>query len=270
MTKLETLPPKPEVSSLKEYLKQLKYTSMLKKRHLEKNLKGHLRISKKGRATQFYLVGEKPDKNGKYVPVKEKNLVSAVAQRDYEKKLNRLLEEMIISLEKFLKKWDKYNPDFIYDSLHWARKPLVEPDVLPDSQYAEKWLSKNYCGLDFYATDREYYTTEGLRVRSKSEIIIAETLYSQGIPFRYEYPVEIGGRTFHPDFYCLDLRTRNEFIWEHFGMLDDPSYAENAAGKLEAYIKSGWIPGKNLIITMETSGCPMNQQTAKKLAAAFF
>ena len=39
----------------------------------------------------------------------------------------------------------------------------------------------------------------------------------------------------HPDFYCLNLRTRQEFAWEHFGMMDDPDYASTTAEKLRLY-----------------------------------
>ena len=70
------------------------------------------------------------------------------------------------------------------------------------------------------------------RVRSKSEVIIADTLARHGVPYRYEYPLKLKSgrdgafRTIHPDFLCLNVRTRAEFYWEHFGLMDDPDYLE--------------------------------------------
>lgn len=270
MAKLEILPPAPNVNGIKEYKKQLKYVLMLKKRHLEKKVPGNIRINRKKNGSQFYLVTDKNNTNGKYLSVKQKSLVKEIFQWDYDKKVVRKLEKLVFGIEKFLKCWEQNDLPDVFEKLLPPRKLLVVPDTLPDEQYAAQWLKKKYCGKDFYATQAEYFTTEGLRVRSKSEIIIAETLAKQGVPFRYEYPVEINGRTFHPDFYCLDLSTRREIIWEHFGMMGDPDYAENAAGKLEAYIKNGWLPGKNLIVTMETAGVPLNQNTVRKLTAAYF
>lgn len=267
---LEILPPAPDVQGLRDYVKKMKYAYSLNKRHLENAAKGFLRINVVGKSIQYYIKEESSYENGKYLSLKDITKAKELAQRDYEKKVVKNLEKLIKVTETFLKMWSKNDLAPVFDNLLPPRKTLVFPDTLPDDQYAAEWLAKKYCGKEFDPCRAEYFTTAGLRVRSKSEIIIAETLSKQGVPFRYEYPVEINGRTFHPDFYCLDLSNRQEIIWEHFGMMTDPDYAENAAGKLEVYIKNGWIPGKNLIVTMETAASPLNQQTAKKLAAEFF
>ena len=64
---------------------------------------------------------------------------------------------------------------------------------------------------------------------SKSEIILADLLNRNGIPYRYEYPVHLKGwGKVYPDFTLLDVRKRREIYWEHFGMMDDSEYAEKA------------------------------------------
>ena len=78
------------------------------------------------------------------------------------------------------------------------------------------------------------FSENGERVRSKSEVIIADILKNNGIPYRYEYPVLIN-RNIHPDFCCLNVRTRKEYFWEHFGKMDDIEYARQ---KLERTLKS--------------------------------
>ena len=103
------------------------------------------------------------------------------------------------------------------------------------------------------------FTTNGERVRSKSEVLIADTLKRFGIPYRYEYPLRLkNGITVHPDFLCLNVRTRQEFYWEHFGMMTTPDYAQKAIHKLQQYSDNHLLPAIKLIITMETATSTLN------------
>ena len=52
----------------------------------------------------------------------------------------------------------------------------------------------------------EFYSNSGVRVRSKSELIIANMLEKYGIPYRYEYPLLLNGNDLvRPDFLCLNI-----------------------------------------------------------------
>ena len=85
------------------------------------------------------------------------------------------------------------------------------------------------------------------------------TLKRFGIPYRYEYPMRLkNGITVHPDFLCLNVRTRQEFYWEHFGMMTTPDYAQKAIHKIQQYSDNHLLPGINLIITMETATSTLN------------
>ena len=103
--------------------------------------------------------------------------------------------------------------------------------------------------------DLRHLTSFGLRVRSKSEAILAELLYSMHIPFTYEKPLRIKGadgrwRTFYPDF-TFQLPDRREIYLEHFGMMNDPAYREVNYRKLTDYFLNGIYPPHNLVITMD-------------------
>ena len=150
--------------------------------------------------------------------------------------------------------------------------------TLTDDQYAARWQDVSWTGRPF-APDAPYIcTAHGERVRSKSEVIIADTLLRYNIPYRYEFPITLkrinpddirrdfgSSITLHPDFLCLNTRTRSEFFWEHFGLMDDPDYSKNAAGKLRLYTENGILPGRNLIITMETQTEPPSIKALEKL-----
>lgn len=56
-----------------------------------------------------------------------------------------------------------------------------------------------------------------------------------------------GYGTVKPDFTVLNKRTRQEYVWEHFGMMDDSIYVKNAIKKIEQYGKSGMCREENLL-----------------------
>ena len=59
-------------------------------------------------------------------------------------------------------------------------------------------------------------------MRSKSEAMIAMSLYVQKIPYRYECELKLGSITLFPDFTIRHPETGEIFYWEHFGMMDKP------------------------------------------------
>ena len=99
-------------------------------------------------------------------------------------------------------------------------------------------------------------------MRSKSELIIANKLKQHNIPYKYEYPLVLStGVTVHPDFTCLNINTRQEFIWEHFGIMGDSDYMNKTLKKINDYAKSGYVLGRNFIATFESSSIPLNSNT---------
>ena len=74
----------------------------------------------------------------------------------------------------------------------------------------------------------------------------------------------------YPDFTVLNVKKRKEYYWEHFGMMDDPSYAEKVLQKLSTYEQNGIFPGEQLIITFETRKNPLNQKQISNLIEHYF
>ena len=154
--------------------------------------------------------------------------------------------------------------EHIYEKMHVARKKLVEAIVQTDEEYIASWEAVQYTGKEFEGDFPEIYTAKGERVRSKTEVIIADLLYREGIFYRYECPVDIKewGRVY-PDFTMLYVKERKELYWEHLGMMDDASYVENAIQKINMYLQNGICSRDNLIVTYETKKNPLNQKTIK-------
>lgn len=73
-----------------------------------------------------------------------------------------------------------------------------------------------------HAENLIHKTEKGHMVRSKSELVIANLLYREGITYDYEQLLDgekVLGRL-HPDFSFADA-AGDRVIWEHLGMMDD-------------------------------------------------
>ena len=116
----------------------------------------------------------------------------------------------------------------------------------------------------FYADGLAHCTSKGLKVRSKSESIIATLLDMNGIEYRYEAPLTLGDHTFYPDFTILRPSDRKLFYWEHFGMMSNQAYHEQAFKKLNAYIQHGLMPWDRLIATFESNEDAFDAQQIDK------
>ena len=257
----EQISPETNLQHFEKRLQQLEQLILVLKRTTSRLPTGRLRLSQKSKHVEYYHVITKSSTLGTYIPRGKIKLASQLAQKDYNLRLIKLIENEISAIQNYLCQTENCRAiQNLYDRLNTPRQKLIIPVTLPDAQYIEKWKSVEWQGRPFSDNSPDLFTTNGERVRSKSEIQIADTLKRLNIPYRYEYPVTLkNGLTVYPDFLCLNVRTRQEFYWEHFGKLDTPSYAENVTLKLHEYYESNIFPGKNLIITTETSTQPLNR-----------
>lgn len=237
-----------------------------KEKSLQNVPKGALRICCNGKRTQYYHRREPEDRRGIYLREKDKNLVYKLAQKEYDQKVLRAIEEEVRVIDRYLSSYPQIGPEDVYAKLHEARKKLVSPIRETDEQYVRNWEEYLYRGKGFDDNTPEYYTAKKERVRSKSELIIADLLKKEGIPYRYEYPIYLKGLgQVYPDFTVLNVRRRKEFYWEHLGMMDDQAYAEKAMLKITMYEQNGIYPGEGLILTYETRKNPLSQKMLENM-----
>ena len=174
---------------------------------------GSLRTARKAHGCQYYHKVEVNDTKGTYIKKHNYNLAIELAQKDYDLRIEQCLLKELNFLEVILKKYNPSEIQHIYDSLNSFRKEMVTPVFVSDEDFTANWKASEYTSLGFTPDCAEYYTDNGERVRSKSEIIIANKLYRYNIPYRYEYPLQLqSGIITHPDFTCLNVKTRQEYI----------------------------------------------------------
>ncbi len=271
MKPFEKIPPDNLEENVLCRIKNLESALSSIKKSLAQSPEGTLCISKSNNSVQFYNRKKTPFGSSKkhYISVKNTKLLVQLAQKSYNLQIKPSLEKELLLLRQLLDFSVPHNSCSIFEKLPESAKTLVFPLTLPDDQYASFWQAEEYTKKGFIPGSREFYTAKGERVRSKSEVIIADTLQRYHVPYRYEYPLEIHengfDRVFYPDFCCLNRRTHREFFWEHFGLLDEQEYSFSVTKKLNLYIQNKIFPGEKLLFTTETSESALNVKIVELL-----
>ena len=248
------------------YLTQFREQFDVVTRRLKNAPEGSLKIVKKGKRAELYHRTGKADKEGTYLNKSRLSLTKKLCQKDYDSRAAKILDRKIKLLAALEKAYPKKDLEGLYDTYPQKVKQLIKPLVLSQEEYCSQWEKVSYKGRSFDDITTVYISDKGERVRSKSELIIANALFHSKIPYRYEYPLFVKGTgEFHPDFLCLNPHTGCEILWEHFGLMDDATYRNNAISKLAKYSEAGFVPGKNFIYTMETSTTPLNSRFSKSM-----
>ncbi len=253
-------------SELKRILEQAEYT-----------VKGSpdqmLRIIKKGKHVQFYVrkkEDEDKNHNGKYLKADEKSLANKIAQRDYAEKVIKAAKNQLELVRKMIARYDENAIQLQYENLNDERKKLVQAYTLSDEEYVKKWETREPGTWNQHKENLLFQTNKGELVRSKSEKILADKFGLMNIPYQYEKPLILAKNiVLHPDFTLLNVAKRKEYYWEHLGMMDQDVYCKKAVQKLEMYELNGIIPGKNLILTMESKENPLNMCVVEKMIQEF-
>ena len=271
------------------------------KRSLERTMssmpKGSLNISmERGKVRYYHFTGMNVKR--RYLSKNEMDFIKKLAQKDYNNQVLKSVNQELKALNMLKSAYPETLVEDVYNTLSLDKQILVTPVIETDQQFADSWQSKPYQGKTFRDDDPELYTAKGMRVRSKSEVMIADALGRAGLPYKYECPLELkeshndsenkfpqknifpklyfhkdqryaggtGGsaevkRTVYPDFTILNAKTRQEIYWEHFGKMDDPEYADKTVRKINLYMGNSIFAGRNLILTFETRKNPLDQQT---------
>ena len=231
---------------------------------------GTLRLSNSGKWVQYYhcIPGER--KNGDYIPQTNKELIQKLAQKTYDEKILKLAEKRLLQIRRITKDYVDNEIEKIFLNEHIERQKLIRPVEPEWEQLLNSWMSEDYTRKEFQEGTPIILTERGERVRSKSEKILADYFFHNGIPYKYECPLPLRGfGTVHPDFTFLSRRTRQEIYWEHDGRMDDPVYAQNAVRKIQAYEENDIYPGERLILTFETERNVLDTRMVGKLAERY-
>lgn len=189
----ELLPPNLIIENLEDRLEKLKHIVAQKKKQQNNEMpQGHLHIAQISKTPQYYHCTDPKDFNGKYIPSSQKKFINQLAQKDYDIKVIKLLEKEIEVTQKYLSNVatneDTINNESyiqtkllrLYTNLTPARQQLITPVTLTDEQYVEQWQSVSWQGRPFAQDEHYLLTNRNEKVRSKSEVLIANALAKHG------------------------------------------------------------------------------------------
>lgn len=146
---------------------------------------------------------------------------------------------------------------------------LSDVYYLDDDVCVRDWRKKPDSQNDYFRKGLIHKTKSGKMVRSKSEVLIADSLYDVKLEFKSEAALGLINRTVYPDFEILHPKTHKLIWWEHLGLVSDQEYVCENIEKIIEYGRAGIIPGKNLIITYETKEKPLTHEVINQRLKEF-
>ena len=182
----------------------------------------------------------------------------------------RMLEECISGIDHNIALLEKLSPEIAdFESLI---PPFVEVPDSPSGR-GRKSQSQISAAIDRWAETSagkpvykgNHTASDGTNLKSRAELALYEFFLSQDLKPIYEKPLLIDGDTWYPDFSFLRCSDGEHIIWEHFGMMNDPQYQDQALHKLSKYASYGFLPFINLIATYDYGNDRIDLPYARKL-----
>lgn len=252
---------------VRELLNETREIKKIAENKLRSFPEGALRVKRFKNGYKYYNRKSLGDTNGIYLNKENLDTIRDLEDKSYYS----LLEKAAIERESDLNKIKEILEEMpsieaVYFDIPQERRHLIKPFELRKPMSEEdiaKWNAINRRKNP--AVPTKYYVTEnGEKVRSKSEVIIANKLKAAGVPYHYESFLNLKDElcfqkyVWAPDFKVLSKTDRKEYYWEHFGMMGNSEYCAAALFKIEKYAEFGFYPGENLIITTESSEHGLN------------
>ncbi len=212
----------------------------------------------------------------KYLPQSDYACIRELAQKRYYELVLEDLRKQRATLERLLQDYAPDDCEGIYASMRPEIQNFVKTMFPTCEEFVAAWKSVRYRGKSLEGAS--LVSVDGVKMRSKSELMIANALSASGVPYRYEFPHKMNWRDadgrvrqvkVFPDFTCLNVRTRREFVWEHFGMMDDADYVGETMEKLDVYERNGLLLGENFVFTMETRARPLDSRRIQRVIERF-
>lgn len=229
---------------------------------------GSIYLQQSNNSTQYF---RRINNCRKYIPKEDKKLIAELCSKKYSQIILKAAKQELNLIEDFMEKRNENVIKDIFSELSSSISDYIVPFDLPDKCFVRDWKNASFKTKGIEDDERIILTSNNIRVRSKSEAIIADLLNSHNIPYRYESQLILSSGIsnrilfFYPDFTILVPRTREELIWEHFGLMDNPSYVSNVIAKINIYSQNGYVLGKNLVCTFENKENPLQSSTVERI-----
>ncbi len=213
-------------------------------------LNSKLKCTNKNGNSYYYI-------DDKYIRKSNLSEVKLIAQSQYYNKLIHNADVIIKELDRIKRVYDMNNIYDVYNKMKPARKAVIEPIDISNYEKSVIWENEPFETKGIREENIMYRTERGEKVRSKSEKIIADTLFRYDIAYRYEAPLSLYNGSYnvliYPDFTTMNRRNGRIYYWEHLGLMDNAEYSDRASARIGMYEQNDILLGDKLIITHETA-----------------
>jgi len=207
----------------------------------------------------------RPEERKRYIPEgTERGRSKQYRRKELTEEMISVLEHNIKAKESFCETYIDDTVDAVIDKLSPAYRPIHDETEAGKSSFPQ---SEN----PYHREDLVIKTSFGLYVRTKSELQIAELLYSLDIEFYYERALTLwngtdafASRTFYPDF-TIVLPDGREIYWEHKGMMSAANYVDRDIEKEIIYNLNGIYQPHNLIVSAEGPNNEFDMEAVRRV-----
>lgn len=237
-------------------LEELRKTRVVALERLKKYEDTRL-VPSSGRKRSYYYAIRSSDNKRTYLGGDSNKEVQGIREHRYLKQLLGDVESEIDNLKKFLRR----HTDVDYEAVSTRLPKIYRTNDLTElfadaSEKGRKWKKakeEEKGRFPIKHPEKLLMTAlDGTPVRSKSELVIANLLISNGIPYIYELPKEINGTPIYTDFTILStIDYQTEILIEHEGMMDQPFYQRLFLDKVNAYLEADIVPGIDIFFTFD-------------------
>lgn len=190
----------------------------------------------------------------------ELSLIKMICRRKFLESLVCNLSENLLIMQMLIKKVRIVDARKINRGLPLLYRRESNLSDLPDLAASSS---------NFREEGKGHVTAKGLRVRSKSEALLVEMFERHKVPFIYEPRLTLGGNIFVPDFLVRSTITGKEYLWEHFGMINDEDYLVRMDKKLKVYQENGYLICRNFLISYDEPDGNIDLEAIEKIITAY-
>ena len=234
-----------------------------------------MRTSYRRKAGKTYYQRQTPE-GRKYLGTGENEIVKRIKKAKYISCELDMINSDITLLTKLLNDYRIVSHETVDSRLPKVYR-LHSPDYYEDLPDAGKeWMRKKEAEKAEYGPWHPegliHTVSNGIKVRTKSEMAIAEILLRNGIPFVYELPhVLKNGKIVHTDFTILStIDYKTEILLEHEGSMADSGYRDKHAWRVENYYLSGYVPNVNIFFTYDGMNGSVDGESIQRIVDGWF
>ena len=213
------------------------------RRSRSKNGKCYFSVKRSGYASYSYLgTADHPEVKR----VQEARFLSEAISR---------IDHNIDLIKTLLTGFLPYDQSSVNENLPESYRCVVAPVSDNYKRESERWLSERKTFQkefpENYPQHKKHRTSDGIMVKTISEVVLYERFKAAGFAQIYELPfIPVDhGPVMYPDLSILSpIDMKSVILVEYVGRMDLREYREEFARKLGRYIASGYVPGVNLFL----------------------